>query len=39
MENVFFVGGMDEEGGYVTENASVGSPVLFFSMDEDGQVS
>ena len=39
MENVFLVGGMSEESGYVTETSSVGSPVLFFSMDKDGQIT
>lgn len=38
IENVFFVGGMDEENGWVTQQQSVGSPILIFSMDEDGKV-
>ena len=39
MENVFLAGGMDEEGGYVTENSSVGSPVVIFSTDENGEIA
>ena len=38
IENVFFVGGMDAENGWVMQQQSVGSPVLIFSMDEDGKI-
>ena len=38
IENVFFVGGMDAENGWVTQQQSVGSPILIFSVDEDGKI-
>ena len=38
IENVVFVGGMDAENGWVMQQQSVGSPVLIFSMDEDGKI-
>ena len=38
IENVLFVGGMDAENGWVMQQQSVGSPVLIFSMDEDGKI-
>ena len=38
IENVLFVGGMDEENGWVMQQQSVGSPILIFSVDEDGKI-
>ncbi len=38
IENVLFVGGMDAENGWVMQQQSVGSPVLIFSVDEDGKI-
>ena len=38
IENVLFAGGMDAENGWVMQQQSVGSPVLIFSMDEDGKI-
>ena len=38
IENVVFVGGMDAENGWVMQQQSVGSPVLIFSVDEDGKI-
>lgn len=38
IENVFFVGGMDAENGWVTQQQSVGSPILIFSVDEGGKI-
>ena len=38
IENVLFAGGMDAENGWVMQQQSVGSPVLIFSVDEDGKI-
>ncbi len=38
IENVFFAGGMDAENGWVMQQQSVGSPILIFSVDEDGKI-
>lgn len=38
IENVLFIGGMDAENGWVTQQQSVGSPVLIFSVDKDGTI-
>ena len=39
MDNVFLVGGMSDDHGWLTENQSIGSPVLIASVDKDGNVS
>ena len=39
LEKVFFVGGMSDDNGWMTETASIGSPVLIFSVDETGNIT
>ncbi len=38
MSKVVFAGGMDAENGWITENASVGSPVFVVSVDGQGDI-
>lgn len=39
IENVFFVGGMADDEGWMTESQSVGRPIIIASVDADGNVS
>lgn len=39
LNNVMFAGGMSEDNGWVTETSSVGSPMLVFSVDSDGNIT